>query len=131
MTIPSRRLSRRVAFLLRLRRQLRAQAPAFVLLYYRRSRRLPPAYVLSLLSSSAVRRIRLRGEIEHMIGLAGFLASRTERTRTGRQATTLDQSCQTYGRFIRLSQGPAISLARKEHAPMICPSCGPARLRKG
>lgn len=76
MAIPPRRLSRRVAFLVRQRRQLRAQAPAYVLRYYRRHRRLPPGYVTSLLSKPAVRRIRLRGELEHMIGLAGFLASR-------------------------------------------------------
>lgn len=99
MAIPSGRLSRRVAFLLHQRRQLRAQAPAYVLRYYRRHRPLPPAYVTSLLSSPTVRRIRFRGEIEHLIGLAGFLASRTVPTQTKRKPQHHDTSCQTSGRL--------------------------------
>jgi hypothetical protein len=74
MAIPPRRLSRRVAVLLRQRRHLRAQAPAFVLQYYRDHRRLPPGYVLVLLPASTVRRIRLRAEIEHTLGIVRLLA---------------------------------------------------------
>jgi hypothetical protein len=80
MAIPPRRLSRQVAFLLRQRQQLRAQAPAYLLQYYRQHRRLPPGYVLTLLSRSDVRRIRLRGKIEHAFGLACFFVSRTSFT---------------------------------------------------
>ncbi|MBR0831300.1 hypothetical protein JQ596_37925 [Bradyrhizobium manausense] len=72
--IPPRRLARRVAALLRQRRHLRAQAPAYVLQYYRDHRRLPPAYVTVLLPASIVRRIRLRAEIEHIFGIAQLLA---------------------------------------------------------
>jgi hypothetical protein len=72
--IPPRRLSRRVAFLLRQRQQLRAQAAAFVLQYYRDHRRLPPGYVLALLPGSIVRRIHLRAEIEYALGITKVLA---------------------------------------------------------
>ena len=99
MAIPPHRLSRRVAFLVRQRRQLRAQAPAYVLRYYRRHRRLPAGYVLSLLAAPTVRRIRLRGELEHLIGLASFLASRTVLTQTTRKQKHRDTTCQTYGRL--------------------------------
>lgn len=72
--IQPRRLARRVAVLLRQRRHLRAQAPAYVLRYYRDHRRLPPGYVLVLLPASIVRRIRLRAEIEHALGFVRLLA---------------------------------------------------------
>jgi hypothetical protein len=77
MAIPSRRLSRRVALLLRQRQLLRAQAPAYVLRYYRQHQRLPPGYVLTLVPRSDIRRIRLRGEIEHALGLTCLFVSRT------------------------------------------------------
>ncbi|WMT76532.1 hypothetical protein [Bradyrhizobium sp. Ash2021] len=73
MAIPPRRLARRVAFLLRQREHLRSQAAAFVLRYYRKHRRLPAGYVTTLLPSSTVRRIRLRGEIEHMLRISRTL----------------------------------------------------------
>jgi len=75
MPIPPRRLARRVAALLRERETLREQAPAFTLRFYRKHRRLPPAYVLALLPASAIRRIRLRGEIEHIIGIAAVFGT--------------------------------------------------------
>jgi hypothetical protein len=74
MPIPPHRLARRVAALLCQREKLRAQAPAFTLRFYRKHRRLPPAYVLVLLSATTVRRIRLRGEIEHVFGIAEFFS---------------------------------------------------------
>ena len=74
MAIPPRRLARRVASLLRQRQQLRARAPAYVLQFYRHHRRLPPGYVTALLPASIVRRIRLRGEIEHTLGIVRVLA---------------------------------------------------------
>jgi hypothetical protein len=74
MAIPPRRLARRVAVLLRQRRHLRARAPAYVLQYYRDHRRLPPGYVLVLLPAWIVRRIRLRAEIEHILGIVRLLA---------------------------------------------------------
>lgn len=74
MAIPPGRLARRIAALLRQRRYLRAQAPAYVLRYYRDHRRLPPGYVTVLLPASIVRRIRLRAEIEHIIGIVRLLA---------------------------------------------------------
>jgi len=70
MPIPPHRLARRVAALLRQRKELRAHAPAFVLRFYRRHRRLPSAYVLALLPPSVIRRIRLRGEMEHLTGIS-------------------------------------------------------------
>jgi hypothetical protein len=73
MAIPSRRLARRVAFLLRQREQLRPQAAAFVLRFYRTHRRLPAGYVTALLPRSALQRIRLRGEMEHALGIARIL----------------------------------------------------------
>ena len=72
--VSPRRLARRVDCLLRQRRHLRAQAPAFVLQYYRDHRRMPPGYVLALLPASIVRRIRLRAEIEHAFEIVRLLA---------------------------------------------------------
>jgi hypothetical protein len=76
MPFPPDKLSRRVASLLHQRERLRAQAPGFALRYYREHRRLPPGYVLTLLSKAAVRRIRLRGEIEHITGIAWLYSLR-------------------------------------------------------
>lgn len=73
MAIAPHRLARRVAFLLRQRELLRSQAAAFVLRYYRTHRRLPAGYVTTLLPNSTVRRIRFRGEIEHMLGISRTL----------------------------------------------------------
>lgn len=75
MPIPPDRLSRRVASLLRQREKLRAQAPAFALQYYREHRRLPPGYVLALLSKATIRRVRLRGEIEYIIGITSLFSA--------------------------------------------------------
>jgi hypothetical protein len=87
MPIPPRSLDRRVASLLRQREKLRAQAPAFALRFYRKHRRLPPAYVLALLSPAVARRIRLRGEIEHLLGISRFLTAReTDSVSTVEQA---------------------------------------------
>jgi hypothetical protein len=69
MPVSPHRLQRRVDFLLRRRAFMSAPAQAFVLAYYRRHRRLPPAYVTSLLPNSTLRRIQLRGEAEHLLGL--------------------------------------------------------------
>ena len=68
-------LKKRVRFLLRSRSALRAQAAAHALAHYRRHRRLPPAYVTRLLSAAAVRRIRLRGELEHVLRVVEFLSA--------------------------------------------------------
>jgi hypothetical protein len=65
-------VQKRVDFLLRRRALMSAPARAFVLEYYRCHRRLPPAYVTSLLPKSTLRRIRLRGEVEHLLGLTTF-----------------------------------------------------------
>ena len=73
MAIPPRRLARRVAALLHQRRHLRARAPAYVLQFYRDHRRLPPGYVTVLLPASVVRRIRVRAEIEHTLGIVRLL----------------------------------------------------------
>ncbi|MGY4466989.1 hypothetical protein ACVWWK_002671 [Bradyrhizobium sp. LB9.1b] len=73
MAIPPARLARRVAFLIRQREQLRAQAATFVLRFYRTHRRLPAGYVTALLPRSTLHRIRLRGEIEHALGMARIL----------------------------------------------------------
>ncbi|WP_426436964.1 hypothetical protein [Bradyrhizobium genosp. P] len=73
MAIPPHRLARRVAFLLRQREQLRSQAAAYALRHYRAHRRLPPGYVTALLPGATVRRIRLRGEIEHVLGISRIL----------------------------------------------------------
>jgi len=73
MAIPPHRLARRVAFLLRQREHLQSQAAAFVLRYYRTHRRLPAGYVTALLPRSTLRRIRLRGEIEHMLCISRTL----------------------------------------------------------
>ena len=70
MSLSPLSLKRRVRFLLRTRSKLCAQAAADALDHYRRHRRLPPAYVTRLLSTASVRRIRLRGDIEHALGLA-------------------------------------------------------------
>lgn len=74
MPIPPRRLARRVAVLIRQREILRSQAAAFTLRYYRTYRRLPAGYVITLLASSTIRRIRLRGEIEHLLGIPRVMA---------------------------------------------------------
>jgi len=71
--MPPPSLGRRVAALLRQRKRLRAQAPAYILQYYRGHRRLPPGYVTALLPASIVRRIRLRAELEHMLGIVRLL----------------------------------------------------------
>jgi hypothetical protein len=68
-------LKKRVRFLLQGRSALREQAAAHALAHYRRHRRLPPAYVTRLLSAPSVRRIRLRGEIEHVLRVAGILSA--------------------------------------------------------
>jgi hypothetical protein len=73
MAIPPHRLARRVAFLLRQREHLRSQSAAYALRHYRAHRRLPPGYVTTLLCRSTVRRIRLRGEIEHVLGISRIL----------------------------------------------------------
>ncbi|WP_128946128.1 hypothetical protein [Bradyrhizobium zhanjiangense] len=62
-----------MAFLISQREQLRPQAAAFVLRFYRTHGRLPAGYITALLPRSALRRIRLRGEIEHALGLARIL----------------------------------------------------------
>jgi hypothetical protein len=67
-----RRLKERVAYLIRLRRLVTAEAEAFVLEHYRRHRRMPPAYVLALLPSTTVRRLRLRGELEFLLRIPSF-----------------------------------------------------------
>ncbi|MEY9182051.1 hypothetical protein ABIG06_003657 [Bradyrhizobium sp. USDA 326] len=64
-----RRLNERVNYLVRLRRLLAVQAAAFTLAYYRRHRRMPPGYVLRLFSSATVHRIRLRAELEILLGI--------------------------------------------------------------
>ncbi|MBB4366645.1 hypothetical protein GGD65_007718 [Bradyrhizobium sp. CIR18] len=61
-----------MAYLVRLRRLLAVQAAAFVLGYYRCHRRMPPAYVLRLLPSGTAHRIRLRAELERLLGLRAF-----------------------------------------------------------
>lgn len=72
MPVSPHRLQRRVDFLLRRRARMNAPARAFVLDYYRRHRRLPPAYVTSLLPKSTLRRIQLRGEAEHLLGITAI-----------------------------------------------------------
>lgn len=67
--VSPRRLQERVAHLVRRRQLIKVEAATFVLDYYRRYRRLPPGYVTVLLSVATVRRIRVRGELEHLLGL--------------------------------------------------------------
>lgn len=67
--VSTRRLQERVAYLVRRRRWIRVEAATFALHFYRRHRRLPPGYVTVLLSERTVRRIRVRGELEHLLGL--------------------------------------------------------------
>jgi len=69
VTPSARRLADRVNYLVRLRRLLTPQAAPFVLDYYRRERRMPPSYVLRLLPSTTVNRLRLRGEVELLLGI--------------------------------------------------------------
>jgi hypothetical protein len=69
VSVPPRRLQERVAYLVRRRRFIQLEAATFVLDFYRRHRRLPPGYVTVLLSVATVRRIRVRGELEHLFGL--------------------------------------------------------------
>ena len=69
MSLSPRRLKERVDYLVRLRRVIAAEATPFVIDYYRRNRRMPPSYVLALLPSTTVRRLRLRGEIEFLLKL--------------------------------------------------------------
>jgi hypothetical protein len=88
MPVPPHRLQERVDVLLRGRALMRAPARAFVLDHYRRHRRLPPAYVTALLSKAAIRRLWLRGELEHVLGLARFFA-RLDRLTKPRKARTL------------------------------------------
>ena len=82
MAVPHDELSRRVRTLLRQRSSLRAMAGDFALHFYRTRRRLPAGYVLALLTTAKVRRIRLRGEIEQMLGIARFL-DRMEKRKHG------------------------------------------------
>jgi len=63
------RLQERVAYLVRRRQLIRVEAAIFALDFYRRYRRLPPGYVTVLLSRGTVQRIRVRGELEHLLGL--------------------------------------------------------------
>jgi hypothetical protein len=69
-----RELRHRVGLLLHQRPLLRAHAAAFVRDYYRTHRRLPAGYVLALLPRAKIRRLLVRGEIEHVLGLAGIFA---------------------------------------------------------
>jgi hypothetical protein len=71
------RLEARMRALLARRAVLARQAARFVLDFYRRHRRLPAAYVTALLPPQAVRRLVMRGEIEHTLHVAG-LARRLE-----------------------------------------------------
>jgi hypothetical protein len=73
MSVPPLSLRRRVRFLLNVRTRLRARAAADALDHYRCHRRLPPGYVTRLLTAAAVRRIRLRGEIEHILRMSRIL----------------------------------------------------------
>ena len=59
-------------YLVRLRRLLAVQAAAFTLGYYRCHRRMPPNYVLRLLPSGTVHRIRLRAELEFLLGISSL-----------------------------------------------------------
>lgn len=56
-------------YLVRLRRFIAAQAAAFTLNYYRRHRRMPAGYVLRLLPSTTVHRLRLWAELEFLLGI--------------------------------------------------------------
>lgn len=67
--VSTRRLQERVAYLVRRRRWIKVEAATFTLNFYRRYRRLPPGYVTTLLPVVTVRRIRVRGELEHLLGL--------------------------------------------------------------
>jgi hypothetical protein len=78
MSASPRSLRRRVSFLLKARPRLRARAAADALDHYRRHRQLPPGYVTRLLTAAAVRRIRLRGEIEHMLRISRILLNFAE-----------------------------------------------------
>jgi hypothetical protein len=70
--VSPRRLQERVAYLVRRRRWIRIEAATFALDFYRRHRRLPPGYVTVLLTRKTVQRIRVRGELEHILGLPAF-----------------------------------------------------------
>lgn len=70
--VSPRRLQERVAYLVRRRRWIRIEAATFALEFYRQFRRLPPAYVTALLDRKTVQRIRVRGELEHLLGLPAF-----------------------------------------------------------
>jgi hypothetical protein len=67
MPVSPSRLQERVAYLVRRRRWIEREAATFVLDFYRRHRRLPPAYVTVLLPSGTVRSLRLRGEFGHLL----------------------------------------------------------------
>jgi hypothetical protein len=76
------RLQERVAYLVRRRRWIRVEAATFALDFYRRYRRLPPGYVTVLMDRRTVQRIRIQGELEHLLGLPAFHGfSRLLRTR--------------------------------------------------
>src|SRR6478672_3435320 len=67
--VSPRRLQERVAYLVRRRGWIKLEAATFVLHFYRDHRRLPPAYVTVLLPAATLVRIRVRGELEHLVGL--------------------------------------------------------------
>ncbi|MDA9491000.1 hypothetical protein XI08_18360 [Bradyrhizobium sp. CCBAU 11361] len=69
MQVSPHRLQERVAYLVRRRRWIKVEAATFALDFYRCHRRLPPGYVTVLLPIATVRRIRVQGELEHLLGL--------------------------------------------------------------
>jgi hypothetical protein len=70
--VSPRRLQERVAYLVKRRRWIKIEAATFALDFYRRHRKLPPGYVTVLLDGKTVQRIRIRGELEHVLGLPAF-----------------------------------------------------------